>query len=92
MAVMTTVLVTVAMTLVITFIAQRTMKALLICVGYQGTPVGRDRKASVVFTTQALIETNWSIIANLKWDDLMMHINKSKYDVSNKQGQYEIEA
>lgn len=66
MAVMTRVLVIVAMTLEITFIAQRTMKTLLICVPYEGTPVGRNRKASVVFTTQAFVETNSSIIDDLK--------------------------
>lgn len=66
MAVMTTALATVAITLVIIFIAPRTMKALLICVVYEGTPVGRDRKASVEFTTQAFVEAKSSIIDDLK--------------------------
>ena len=84
MAVMTTLLVNVAMTLVITFIAQITMKALLICVRYEGTPVGRDRKASLVFTTQALVEANSSIM-----DDLNLgrygHADKHiKIEISNK--------
>ena len=41
------------------------MKALLIRVPYEGTPVGRDRKASVEFTTQVFVEANSSIIEDL---------------------------
>ena len=84
MAVMTTVLVTVAITLVITFIAQRTMKALLIYVGYEGMPVGHDRRASVAFTMQALVEANSSIMDDLKLGRYGHAYKHIKIEILNK--------
>lgn len=66
MAAMARALVIVAMTLDIPFIAQRTMKTLLIFVPYEGTPVGCTRFASVVFTRLAFIGTNSSIIDDIQ--------------------------